>query len=398
MTPKVAQTRQPSPRTPQALRRQSESSAGCAPPSRRRARAAALVLLLTGEPGIGKTRLMQELAREARDAAGGWRADAAGRRAARRRTGRGSRRSALSAATSNGSRRTPRDRSTHRRPASGCSTRWPGSSSTPRAQPLLIVLDDLHAADAASLVLLRFVSEAVDAGAGPGRRLLPRARGPVPRTAGAVRRARPSRPARVASRVGRRGRGGVLEGVTGHESSHSAAARLHVLTGGNPFFLGEVLRLVGARATAPRSIPSAPSRRRSGCFCAGGSRTFLPTRCAPCRWRPSWAASSSWACSSERAGSAWRDSSTSSPRPPTPGWSPRIPRVPRRYAFVHELVRETLYEDLASSRAPRTASHGRRRAGGALPERPRSPPVGDRSPSRRWRPRSAMSRRRSTIW
>ena len=47
-----------------------------------------------------------------------------------------------------------------------------------------------------------------------------------------------------------------------------------------------------------------------------------------------------------------------------PAWSPRTRPIPRRYAFVHELVRETLYDDLAA--AKRLELH--RTIGGVLEE------------------------------
>ena len=91
-------------------------------------------------------------------------------------------------------------------------------------QPLVILLDDLHAADAASLVLLRFVSELV----GQAPVVLVgsyRERGCERTTFGAVRGARALR-----SAAGRRAPelGDVeayVHGVTGRETSRSAAAR-----------------------------------------------------------------------------------------------------------------------------------------------------------------------------
>jgi hypothetical protein len=126
-----------------------------------------------------------------------------------------------------------------------------------RAQPLVILLDDLHAADAASLVLMRFVGEAV---------------GQAPLVLVGSYREREAqsheRPelfgelARVGPRLALQGLEveeveAYVEGVTGQEMSRPAASRLHVLTGGNPFFLGEVLRLVepeGLRTRGPGQL------------------------------------------------------------------------------------------------------------------------------------------------
>ena len=47
--------------------------------------------------------------------------------------------------------------------AFGCSTRWPPSSGTPLARrPIVLVLDDLHAADSPSLLLLEFLAGELD--------------------------------------------------------------------------------------------------------------------------------------------------------------------------------------------------------------------------------------------
>ena len=87
-----------------------------------------------------------------------------------------------------------------------------------------------------------------------------------------------------------------VEGVTGQETSRSAAARLHVLTGGNPFFLGEVLRLVEPEGLgeAKASGPGAPaSPRRYGCCCGAGSADLSPGRHRRRSAWPPWQAGSS---------------------------------------------------------------------------------------------------------
>ena len=79
--------------------------------------------------------------------------------------------------------------------------------------------------------------------------------------------------------------------------------------------------------------------------------------------------------------------STSSPRRSDAGVIAEDPAVPRRYTFVHELVRETLYDDLAAASGS-SCTHDRRGARGALPQRPRSR-TSRRSPTTwRWRRRS----------
>jgi eukaryotic-like serine/threonine-protein kinase len=207
------------------------------------------LLLVTGEPGIGKTRLMQELAGFALDQ--DWRV-LMGRcweeggapaywpwiqvvRAAggefERLAGEAPGRASSAAVDPESARFTLFD----------AVTRFLADAA--RERPLLIVLDDLHAADAPSLLLLRFLGEAIS-------------QSPV-LVLGSYREGESrvgelaalfAELVRVATRLS-------LDGLTveeveayvtsvgGDVVSRSVAARLRAVTGGNPFFLGEVVRL-----------------------------------------------------------------------------------------------------------------------------------------------------------
>jgi predicted ATPase len=220
-----------------------------------------LLVLLSGEPGIGKTRLMQEAAREAGER--GWRV-AAGRcweeggapaywpwiQAVRALGGDVGRFAA--AAGGSGDPETVRFRLFD---AAGQFL-----VAVARDRPLMIVLDDLHAADAASLVLLRFVSEAI---ADAPILILGSYREREVRLH--ERRESFAELTRTATRISLQGLSvddveAYLAGVTGQAASRSLAARLHALTGGNPFFLGEVVRAV-ARDGLPEG--GRRSRRRA---------------------------------------------------------------------------------------------------------------------------------------
>jgi tetratricopeptide (TPR) repeat protein len=313
------------------------------------------LVLLSGEAGIGKTRLLQELVREARDR---------GLRVATGRCWEGG----------------------------GAPAYWPwiqavralggdaeglaagaGESVDPETarfrlfdsvaeflvetaagRPLLVVLDDIHAADTASLVMLRFVSESA-AGA------------PVVlvgsyREREAQLHERPESFAelvREATRIPLRGLNvdeveAYLAGVAGGGPDRALAERLHTFTGGNPFFLGEVVRLVGpdglrdGDTRIPEEVRTLLRRRMADLspdavetlrLAAVVGRDFN-LRVLERTGRLEVARLLEVL---DEAGDA--------------GVITENPAVPRQYGFVHELIRETLYEDL--SPAERLDLHGR---------------------------------------
>jgi hypothetical protein len=309
------------------------------------------VFLVTGEPGIGKTRLMQELARAARER--GWRV--AGGRCweeggapaywpwiqAVRAIG-GDFEGLTPGAQGSVGPETARFR------LFDAAARFLVESA--RSQPLLIELEDLHAADGASLVLLRFVGEAV-------------AQAPVVlvgsyREREAHAHERPELFAelmRVAQRVSLQGLGvedvgAYVAGVTGRESSRPAAARLHVLTGGNPFFLGEVLRLVdgeeltgaGGGFDPVRPVPEevrALLRRRLADLSGDAIRALRVAAVVGREFQLRVLERTS-GLEVGRLLDVLAEAADA-------GVIAEDPALPRHYAFVHELVRETLYEDLA---------------------------------------------------
>lgn len=113
-------------------------------------------------------------------------------------------------------------------------------------QPVLIVLEDLHAADEASLLLLRFLGEAIASASiavlCSYRDEEPRVRELASLFAGV---------ARIGRRLQLRGLSqdevqAYVARVVGEDGTPSLATRLHSITGGNPFFLGELIRAVDA--------------------------------------------------------------------------------------------------------------------------------------------------------
>jgi DNA-binding SARP family transcriptional activator len=116
-------------------------------------------------------------------------------------------------------------------------------------QPLVIVLDDLHAADEPSLLLLQFLArELADSRllvVGAYRDVDPTLRDPLVSTLAELTRER------VTHRIALYGldEPGVSEYVelaAGHTPADSLVAAIHLETEGNPLFVGEVVRLLAA--------------------------------------------------------------------------------------------------------------------------------------------------------
>ncbi|WP_327046903.1 AAA family ATPase [Microbispora sp. NBC_01189] len=123
------------------------------------------------------------------------------------------------------------------------------------ATPLLVVVEDLHWADAASLKLLTFlgadlhrlpllVLATVRPEPATGRQALTEALGELTRQRGTERMSvAPFTPEQIADYLREAGRAG---------SGPELARALHDRTGGNPFFLGELLRLLTSTHTGGR--------------------------------------------------------------------------------------------------------------------------------------------------
>jgi hypothetical protein len=223
-----------------------------------------------------------------------------------------------------------------------------------RERRLLLVLDDLHAADAPSLLLLRFLSERV-----AGSTIL---------VVGAYRPGEArvhdlaelfAELVRVGTRIPLRGLNvadveSYVTAVTGEPPPRPVVARLHQITGGNPFFLGEIVRLLVVDGRLPDSgtqlrdpllrLPEevrALIRRRV----AGLSHEAVSTlRVAAVVGREFDLPILQRAVllSPSRLADVLGESVAAGVVAGAPG--------ERAYSFAHELVRETLYEDLPAAR------------------------------------------------
>lgn len=313
------------------------------------------LVLVTGEPGVGKTRLMEELAALA--AAGGW----------MRFSGRcweeggapaywpwiqvvragGGKFEQLAPETPSGV-----DPQTVRFRLFDSVTEFLRQKAEER--PLLVVLDDLHAADASSLLLLRFLVEGI-----AGSPIL---------VVGSYREGEPRVPeladhfgelTRVGRRIALRGLAPpdieeYVANVTRTRPLRPLAVRLHQITGGNPFFLGEVVRTLGSEGPIPALNPGArdPLLRPPE-----EVRTLIRRRVARLPKEAISALRVAAVVGREFELPILQRTSRLSPSRLMDALSETVVAgvvigdgSAPRYAFVHELVRETLYDDLPATR------------------------------------------------
>ena len=228
-------------------------------------------------------------------------------------------------------------------------------SAAAAERPLVITLDDVHAADEPSLLLLRFVGQAL----AEARILL------VASYREAESRVRErgevfGELARAGRRIPLRGLTSTdvetyVETATGSRPTPRVAARLHEITGGNPFFVEEIVSTMSPDATLERLDGSAKDpflrmpeevrvliRRRV----AGLEREAISVlRLAAVIGREFdlHVLQQTSRLSPARLLDVLREAAAV-------GVIAEVSATPRRYAFAHELVRETLYDDLPPAR------------------------------------------------
>ena len=223
------------------------------------------------------------------------------------------------------------------------------------AGPVLVVLDDLHAADAPSLLLLRFLAQtATDERlviVGAYRDADPRVHelagllGDLARVGRRLPLGGLSRP-EVAAYMGR---------LAGRPPGPAVVARVHEVTGGNPLFVGELVRalladgqLAGPGDPVADPLPRIPEelrgllhRRLAGLSVEAVANLKVASvigRDFELRVLRRISRLSVWRLTealaeAERAGIVSED-----------------PAAPGRYTFAHDLLREALYEDLPAAR------------------------------------------------
>lgn len=230
-----------------------------------------------------------------------------------------------------------------------------------RAGPLLVMLDDLHAADEPSLLLLRFLAQTL---AGDPVVMLASYRereglvAQAPHLFGEL--------LRVGTRISLAGLsepeiGAYIEQATGLKAAPPVVSRVREITAGNPFFVAEVTRLLAAegrleKADEPagdpvRRVPdevralirrrvAGLSREAISCVKVAaviGREFDLAVLAATSRLAP------------ERLVGVLDEAARA-------GVVADGAELPRRYAFTHDLLRDTLYKDIPPAR--RIELHG----------------------------------------
>ena len=134
--------------------------------------------------------------------------------------------------------------------------------SAARGEPLAVVLDDLHAADEPSLLLLRFVAAELASAriliVGCFRDSEVRAGHPLADALPELARQRSVR--RIALRgIGRADVGRLLELTTGHAAPIELTARVHDATNGNPLFAAQIAHLLHTEGPGERTGAAYPA-------------------------------------------------------------------------------------------------------------------------------------------
>jgi DNA-binding winged helix-turn-helix (wHTH) protein/tetratricopeptide (TPR) repeat protein len=229
--------------------------------------------------------------------------------------------------------------------------------------PLVLVLDDLHQADRPSLLLLQFLAREIGGAAilvAGTYRDAELARDPArSRVVGEIVREQASRTIHLEG-LARPEVARLIEGTTGQARSEAMVTALHEQTGGNPFFLTQVVRLLeaqgwpeGAPAEARFSVPLSQgvrdAIRRHLDVLSQACHHVLTVASVIGREFPLSALVHAAGLHGDEAFQALGEALAARVVSELPGQV-------GRYRFTHSLIRETLYGELAAPR--RVQLHG----------------------------------------
>jgi len=150
-------------------------------------------------------------------------------------------------------------------------------------QPLLLVLDDLHWADIPSLALLRFMSRELDGVEGSGPLVVGSYRHTEveqghPLLAAVADLTRGQHRWLLLGGLGQREVAGFMALVAGAEPPAELAAEVYRQTDGNPFFVTEVVRLLASQGSWDQLDPAARDARLLGSRLPEGVRAVVAER------------------------------------------------------------------------------------------------------------------------
>jgi DNA-binding SARP family transcriptional activator/tetratricopeptide (TPR) repeat protein len=219
------------------------------------------------------------------------------------------------------------------------------------ARPVVLVLDDLHAADAPSLLLLRFLAREL----GSARLLVlaayrdvdPRPSDELAELLAEVSREPACRrlelPGLREPEVAE-----YLERAAGEHASARLASDLHARTEGNPLFVGELVRLLALegreRAAVPPGVRDVISRRMT--HLTAGARALLVLSCVLGR-------EFGRGLLGALAGGTGEQLLERLDEAIAAGLLADVPGAPERLRFEHVLFRDTLYDGLTNARRVR---------------------------------------------
>ena len=217
-------------------------------------------------------------------------------------------------------------------------------------RPVLVVLDDLEAADAPSLQLLLYL---VRSRAPAAQMIVGAYRSPLaPDAVSAPWLHRIGREPAVSLRtiggLAPRELGALVEAMTGAEATAALASALHQRTGGNPLFASEFIRLVGPAGADPLAALAAAPVPAGARGLIGQRLGTLPARCRELIGLGAVLGRElELGVLAKLAGeSTDRLLAALGPALETGVLAP-VPARPMRLSFSHPLVRESLYESLS---------------------------------------------------
>jgi tetratricopeptide (TPR) repeat protein len=231
-------------------------------------------------------------------------------------------------------------------------------TSAAQARPLVLVFDDLHAADEPSLLLLQFLARQLGESRllviGAYRDVDPSLSDPLATALTELAR-EPVTKSLALTGLGDRDVAHFIELTTGEAPNDELVAAIQEETEGNPLFVGEIVRLLAtegnlentaarSRLTIPQSVRDVIARRLR--HLSGECNRVLVLACVLGR-------EFSLAALARLGGVSENELLDTLDEAMIAGVVSDLPGAPGRLRFAHVLIRDTLYEELTAARRVR---------------------------------------------